>query len=224
MDSTRTDDLEAIGLLEEPTRRRLYAWVVGQRRPVGREETSQALGISRSLATFHLDRLAAGGLLQTSYRRLNGRVGPGAGRPARVYERAAREIRVSLPDRRYERAAELFAATLDRIGGGAPTPELVEAAHARGGDLAGESSDAAEPGPRLLAALTDAGYAPFTDADGAIRLANCPFDAVAAKHRDVVCGANLAMAEGMVAATGAALVPVLDPRPGACCVAFRAAR
>jgi predicted ArsR family transcriptional regulator len=75
-----------------------------------------------------------------------------------------------------------------------------------------------------MAALTDAGYAPSTGADGTIRLANCPFDAVAAKHRDVVCGANLAMAEGMVAATEARLVPVLDPRPGACCVAFTPAR
>lgn len=222
MTTSPSDDLRAIGLLDEPTRRRIYDWVVAQRRPVGRDETSRALGISRSLVTFHLDRLADGGLLDPGYMRLNGRVGPGAGRPARVYERAAREIRVSLPDRRYDRVAALFADALEQLGDGAPPAELVRAARELGSGI----PPSADPDPtgRLLAALRDGGYEPSIDADGTIRLANCPFDAVAATHRGVVCGTNLAMAEGLVEATQSDRVPVLDPQPGSCCVAFSPSR
>ncbi|HEY9378556.1 MAG TPA: helix-turn-helix domain-containing protein, partial [Jiangellaceae bacterium] len=88
----RDPGLLALGLLVEPVRRDLYDWVVAQGRPVGREESARALKITRALATFHLDRLAAAGLLESGYRRLSGRVGPGAGRPARVYWRADREF------------------------------------------------------------------------------------------------------------------------------------
>src|ERR671919_2293990 len=108
-----SDDLPAVSLLDEPIRQRLYSWVVGQARPVGREEAARAVGITRALATFHLDKLAAGGLLEAGYQRLSGKVGPGAGRPARVYWRAAREFSVNLPERKYERAAELFASALE---------------------------------------------------------------------------------------------------------------
>ena len=78
----QADDLTAIGLLQEPVRRRLYEWVTAQPGPVGRDAAAQAIGINRSLAAFHLDRLTEGGLLEASYRRLSGRTGPGAGRPA----------------------------------------------------------------------------------------------------------------------------------------------
>ena len=84
MIDVRADDLAALRLLDEPVRRRLYDWVAAQDEPVGREQAASATGISRALATFHLDKLADAGLLEASYRRLTGRVGPGAGRPARV--------------------------------------------------------------------------------------------------------------------------------------------
>src|SRR6266542_751197 len=90
MTGLRERDLVALGLLLEPVRRDLYEWVVAQARPVGREQAAKSLKITRALATFHLDRLAAAGLLESGYRRLTGRVGPGAGRPARQYTRAGR--------------------------------------------------------------------------------------------------------------------------------------
>ena len=42
------------------------------------------------------------------------------------------------------------------------------------------------------------------------------------EHRPLVCGMNLAMAEGLSEAIGQDLSfrPALDPRPGMCCVAF----
>ena len=216
----RDDDLGALSLLDEPTRRRLYDWVVAQSRPVGREEAARALEITRSLAAFHLDRLAEAGLLETGYRRLTGKVGPGAGRPARVYWRAAREFNVSLPDRRYERAAQLFASALERLRGQAFPATLRRAARDLGESL-GQDSHHRSPSRRLTAALEAGGYQPVTDETGTIRLRNCPFDALVESHRTLVCGANLAMAEGITSGSGMeGIRAVLDPQPGYCCVAL----
>ena len=216
----RGDDLRAVSLLDEPARRRLYDWVVAQARPVGREEAAKAVKITRALATFHLDRLAEAGLLEAGYRRLTGRVGPGAGRPARVYWRAAREFSVSLPERRYDRAAELFASALESLPGDSVPSTLRDAARDLGQAL-GESSRRKSPTGRLTAALEAGGYEPVIDRTGTIRLRNCPFDALVDSHRALVCGTNLAMAEGLAAGAGISDVrPVLDPQPGYCCVAF----
>jgi predicted ArsR family transcriptional regulator len=214
------DDLRAVSLLDEPARRRLYEWVVAQGRPVGREEAAKAVKITRPLATFHLDRLAEAGLLETGYQRLTGKVGPGAGRPARVYWRAAREFSVSLPERRYDRAAELFASALESLPGDSVPPPLRDAARELGTRM-GKDSRRTSPTGRLISALEAGSYEPVTDETGAIRLRNCPFDALVDSHRTLVCGTNLAMAEGLAAGAGISDVrPVLDPQPGYCCVAF----
>jgi predicted ArsR family transcriptional regulator len=216
----RDNDVGAVSLLDEPARRRLYDWVVAQARPVGREEAAKALKITRPLATFHLDRLAEAGLLETGYRRLSGRVGPGAGRPARVYWRAARQFSVSLPDRRYERAAQLFASAIENLPGQSIPATLQDAARDMGQKL-GRGTRRGSPSKRLTSALEAGGYEPVTDQTGTIRLRNCPFDALVEAHRTLVCGTNLAMAEGIASGSGITGVrPVLDPQPGYCCVAF----
>jgi predicted ArsR family transcriptional regulator len=216
----RDDAFAAIGLLDEPVRRALYDWVVAQSRPVGRMEASKALGITHALATFHLDRLTGGGLLEAGYQRLSGKVGPGAGRPARVYWRADREISVSLPDRRYERAAKLFAAALETLEDGA-VPEPLEAAARQLGEELGAGSPRHAPAGRLISALEAGGYEPYVEETGTIRLRNCPFDSLVESFRPLVCGTNLAMAEGIVDGAGVAdRQAVLDPQPGYCCVAF----
>jgi predicted ArsR family transcriptional regulator len=213
-------DLDALALLVEPVRRDLYDWVVAQARPVGRAEAAAALKITHALATFHLDRLAAAGLLEAGYRRLSGRVGPGAGRPARVYWRAAMEFNVSLPDRRYERAAQLFASALERLGDESVPDSLQDAARELGEQL-GATGGRGAPAKRLTAALKAGGYEPVTVEAGVIRLRNCPFAALAAMHRPLVCGTNLAIAEGIIRGSGATTVrPVLDFQPDLCCVAF----
>jgi predicted ArsR family transcriptional regulator len=220
MTGLRDRDLVALGLLVEPVRRDLYDWVVAQARPVGREQAAKALNITRALAAFHLDRLAAAGLLEAGYRRLSGRVGPGAGRPARVYWRADREISVSLPDRRYERVARLFASALERLGDGSVPVPLQDAARELGEQL-GKAGRRGAPITRLTAALKAGGYEPETDPTGAIRLRNCPFDALTDAHRPLVCGTNLAVAEGLTRGSGATTVqPILDFEPGHCCVVF----
>src|SRR5260221_9275138 len=108
MHSVTETDLDAIGLLQDPARRSLYAYVVAQGREVSRNEAAEAVGLQRTLAAFHLDRLATAGLLDVAYRRLSNRSGPGAGRPAKVYRRSSAEHAVVLPPRDYASAASIL--------------------------------------------------------------------------------------------------------------------
>lgn len=218
---TTPDDVAAVALLDEPVRRRLYEWVVNQGRSVGREEAARAVGISRPLAAFHLDRLTEAGLLDAGYQRLTGKTGPGAGRPARVYRRAERDVTVSLPPRHYELAADVFAAALQQLGDGSPPAALVTAAHDAGVHLS-EAAGGSRDQP-LFGVLQRAGYEPTEEA-GTIRLRNCPFDALVDEHRPLVCGTNLALAQGILDGLagdrGADYQPHLEQQDGYCCVVF----
>jgi predicted ArsR family transcriptional regulator len=203
------DDLARLAVLDEPARRRLYEYVRGSVEPVGREEAAEAVGIGRSLAAYHLDKLAEQDLLTTTYRRPEGRGGPGAGRPAKLYA-AKGEVSVSVPPRDYELAAELLAEAAET--GAAPN-----AVAARAGRRLGERSKAT-----VREALAARGYEPFEGEEGVIRLRNCPFHRLAQRHRDVVCNMNQAylagLLEGLDAGDAAA---ELDPEPGRCCVTVR---
>jgi predicted ArsR family transcriptional regulator len=211
----------AVSLLAEPARRSLYEYVSAARTEVGRDEAAEATGVSRSLAAFHLDKLVDAGLLAVSYRRLTGKSGPGAGRPAKLYRRADAEYAVSVPPRDYGDAAQLLAEVVDQAG---LDPQLAEVARRAGRELAGaELPDPAVPGdpaPDALGeVLTTRGYQPYRDGSE-LRLRNCPFHALAQEFPPLICGMNLALLEGLLA--GSALdrdwTARIDPRPGECCV------
>lgn len=201
--------------LDDATRRRLYDYVATQATPVSRDEISSALDIERSLAAYHLDKLVDAGLLTTSFARPAGRGGPGAGRPAKHYRRAATEVNVSVPARDYRLVAELLARALQADDGSAVRAAVDAAAADFGREL---GADAAGD---LTAVLRRRGYEPYREG-AVLRLRNCPFHTVARDHVDLVCGMNLAIMRGLVSAfsddTG--VHPVLDPAPDRCCVAF----
>ncbi|MFB6889076.1 helix-turn-helix transcriptional regulator [Kitasatospora sp. NPDC056327] len=211
------EDIDAIALLQDPVRRRLYEYVVAQGREVGRNEAAEATGVARTLAAHHLDRLAGAGLLESGSRRLTGRSGPGAGRPAKVYTRTPAERSVSLPARDYRTAAELLAEAAEEAGLDAG---LCAAARRRGEALRGTDAPCGDLGA-ALAALTARGYEPHLEEGGggtrAVRMRNCPFHAVAERFPPLVCGMNLALLEGLLG-TGGPLRARMDARPGACCV------
>ena len=113
-ESVPPDGLAAVSALGEPTRRALYEYVAAAGAWVGRDAAADAVGLERGTAAHHLDRLAADGLLDVDYRRLSGRLGPGAGRPSKLYRRARRDVEVTLPPRDYGLVARLLAAAVDR--------------------------------------------------------------------------------------------------------------
>jgi predicted ArsR family transcriptional regulator len=209
-------------------RRALYLVVLGRRRAVSRDEAASEIGIRRGLAAFHLDRLADDGLLQVEYRRLSGRVGPGAGRPAKLYRIAEGEHEVSLPPRAYAFAAALLAEALAaaRPGGSGATAE--EIARDRGrqvGALAraelGSRPPAATRRTELVATLARIGYQPEDEGGGPIRLRNCPFHALADLHRELVCGMNEAFVAGVLDGLDLPRFDTrLQPTEGECCVSI----
>jgi len=221
-------DLASLSSLDDPLRRRLYEVVTSRPGPVSRDEAASAAGIGRALAVYHLDKLVESGLLTASYQRPPGRSGPGAGRPAKMYVRSDREFAVTVPPREYELAARLLVQAVEADAGDRSRTVLAEAARRLGTELGGAFRPAADgPAGRntgerdVTGALTQQGYEPYGGGDGVIRLRNCPFHQLAESHRDVVCGMNLALVEGLVTGLRAdGRRPVLDPQPGHCCVAI----
>ena len=215
--------ISGIGALVEPARRALYLFVAAQAEPVGREQAAEALGIAVHSAKFHLDRLVEEGLLEVEFRRLTGRTGPGAGRPAKLYRRSSAEISVSLPERRYDLAGQILATAVDRsTRDGTPVSVAVrEVAEERGRDL-GQNSPRQKPEQeRTTDALAAQGYEPRALPDEIV-LANCPFDALADEHTELVCGMNEAYVGGLVEGLGCrGLEAVLDPQREMCCVRVR---
>ena len=215
--------IAGVAALDEPVRQALYRYVASRPGPVGRGEAAEAAGVSWALAGFHLDRLAAEGLLEVSFQRLSGRKGPGAGRPAKLYRRSERELSVSLPERRYLLAARLLA---DAVGKAGRPLRSVARRFGRGlGALirqqAGRTPRAGALMSRIEATLAEQGYEPVRDPDGTVRMRNCPFHALAQEHRELTCSMNLALLEGVLSRVGGtAYAASLQPEDGYCCVAF----
>ncbi|MGZ9928882.1 helix-turn-helix transcriptional regulator [Streptomyces sp. NC-S4] len=233
-------DIDAIAMLQDPVRRRLYEYVAAQGREVGRNEAAEAAGVARTLAAHHLDRLTEAGLLESGSRRLSGRTGPGAGRPAKVYTRARAERSVSLPARDYLTAAELLAEAAEEAGLDAV---LRAAAGRRGEALRGSATPCGGLG-EAMELLAGRGYEPYLEGGGdgedggggeggggggggaavpVVRMRNCPFHAVAEHFPPLVCGMNLALLEGLFGVDG----PVrarMDARPGECCVVIETSK
>ena len=197
---------------------------------MGREDVASELGISRNLAAFHLDKLLDRGLLRAEYARPPGRSGPGAGRPAKMYEPSDIEVVVSIPERRYELAGELLMDAIERESGDERARDVAVRVAFEKGAAAGEEvrrgRDLGRPGPeRTFTAALDVlerhGFEPYRDGDG-VRVRNCPFHALAERAPDLVCDMNRSFIEGIVRGLGNETVGAsIERRPGECCVELR---
>ncbi|MDQ7809002.1 helix-turn-helix domain-containing protein [Amycolatopsis sp. A133] len=213
-----TQALAAVAALDEPTRRRMYEYVVRRPEPVSRDDVAAALGVPRATVAFHLDRLVDEQLLAVGHERRTGRSGPGAGRPAKLYRRSDRQVSISLPERQYELAGRLLAEAVEEADqtGGSPREILTRCARERGAELAAGAQD-------IVGTLEDNGFEPRVEG-GEVLLVNCPFHRLARTHTRLVCEMNLALVEGMLDGTGGdglggdGLRARLDPHPGFCCV------
>ncbi|MEO6944447.1 MAG: helix-turn-helix domain-containing protein [Lacisediminihabitans sp.] len=214
MNERKAAQLSALAAINDPIRRSLFDYINAGSEAISRNQAATALGIPRSTAAFHLDRLVAEGMLETQFKRLSGKTGPGSGRPSKLYRPASEELQVSFPERHYELAGELLAAAVEESdrSGDAVREVLTNVATKTGRELGAQAGS-------LEVALESTGYEPRDDGNGGMVLTNCPFHKLATSHTDVICHANLGLLQGF--ADGAADCQhdvVFDPQAGHCCV------
>ena len=220
--------LAAIALLADELRQRLYRFVAAQPGPVTRDQAAAALGISRKLAAFHLDKLAAAGLLETvapdpASRR------PGPGRTPKAYQPAATEVAISIPQRRYELLGDLLVQAIVADGPASTARHTAhQLAHDRGqalGERVRAQRRLGRLGPeRALTVVSEllaaCGYAPVrAPTQLQLVLRNCPFRQLSRRAPELVCGLNHQFVVGLLAGLRASRIEaVLQPDPTRCCV------
>jgi predicted ArsR family transcriptional regulator len=220
----------AIAALDDDVRHALYAYIRGVGIPVTRESAAAAVGISRKLAAFHLDKLVELGVLRSGFATDTVRR---VGRVPRVYEPAVADIAVHVPERTPELLAGILVEAVVGTADAQSDPHAQEAARRvarrRGAALGRRARDEARPGrlgvERATALAFDVlaaeGFEPYR-AGPTVRLRNCPFHPLAATAPEFVCGLNHEYVTGLVEGIGAdgRLAAELAPRPGECCVAI----
>lgn len=215
-----------VGALADPVRRALYRFVAEQPGAVSRDQAASGVEVPRHTAKFHLDKLVEEGLLVTEFRRLTGRSGPGAGRPAKLYRRSRNEVAVTLPVRRYDLAGRVLADAVERSLAGTPMQEALDAcATDAARSMVQEIAPAGTGTDAVREVLDRLGYEP-RDGNGAdggagIVLRNCPYARLAASHVDLVCGVNESFVRGLATEVGCTADVRRrgdGPAPTGCCV------
>lgn len=221
------EDVEALVLLAEPQRRRVFERVQCDG-PLTVAELVSAMGIGRTLAAFHLGKLVDAGLVEP----LEPQRGTGdKGRPAQRFRVSGREFGASVPDRRYDLlAGVLLDSVAEHQPGESAHASALRAARRRGAEIGRTATrgtvfrSSAAALRRLEPLLLGLGYAPRRD-NGVLSVRNCPFGRFREQHAEQVCSLNLALSEGYLDGLGAeeVLRARLQPCPDTCCVLFQPA-
>ena len=191
-------------VLADERRRAVYLHVSRANRPVTVNEIAEAFGIHRNAAKHHLDRLLESGLLRAEFRRVNGRRGPGAGRPSKLYSPTDVEISFSVPERHYDLLAHLLLQALTQ----GDDLEIVGARFGRqlaGARRTAHPSEALTEGMQSI--LDGLGFQPNVevDTDGHVWVTteNCPFGWVAVEASEgQVCRLDRSIIAGVLEGYG----------------------
>ena len=198
-----------VAALGDPTRRRVFFTVREAGVLMGKDEVAEAVGITRRLAGFHLDKLVEQGFLRAEFQRRSGRTGPGAGRPAKLYALAEAEEDSLLEVKHYDLLAELLLKAMSDRSGEDPQEVLERVGYEFGREL-GEAERAAERSPSysstteavagVVGVLTRFGFGASANDDGRITLRACPFEEMAKVDPERVCGLDRAIWRGVLSA------------------------
>jgi predicted ArsR family transcriptional regulator len=180
----------AISALQDPTRRRILLDFYMHQPEATASEVATAVGIHRTAAHSHLERLVALGFLASSPRRGT------PGKPAKLYRLAGREIELSYPVRRFARLAALLAEELQDADDGLERARQVGRRY--GASLVTEPTESADA---VLEALSPLG-ADYTILDDEVLARNCIFRQVCEVAGDVVCELHAGILEGALQAAG----------------------
>ncbi len=199
LDEAMQDQAKA---LADPSRFRIFGFIVEAAEPVGVAELTELLGFNHNAIRQHLAVLTDSGLLAEfdEIRRTRGR-------PRKLYQARADALHAFRSvSGSYERLAHLLL----QLHGSDHSPFEVGRIYAL--DQAITSSE--EPVDALLRLLTIEGFEPTRD-DEAITLGHCPFADVAEQNPGVVCELHRGLLAGSAEAAGTSIDIELSPRPPA---------
>jgi predicted ArsR family transcriptional regulator len=196
--SVPADVERLVTALQDPTRRRIFLSLVrdGGSRTI--DDLAELVGVHRTVAFTHLERLADLGYLEKSQRR--GRLG----KPASLYSAKPAVLSFTYPPRQFVALAAILAAGVRSVGGAAPA--AAKAAGMRFGEDAGRAG--ARSVEEALAPLASLG-ADYSVGDERILAGNCIFLEACDQAREVICSAQAGILEGVLGAAGieATVVP-----------------
>lgn len=187
-------------VLSDERRRAIYHFATRNHGPVTVNEIAEAFSIHRNAAKHHLDRLLEAGLLRAEFKRVNGRRGPGAGRPSKLYSPTNVEVSFSVPERHYDLLAHLLLQALTQ-------GDDLEVVGERFGRRLATEQGGGDPVEGVRTVLDRLGFAPQveTDADGSLWITteNCPFGWVAMEAPGgEVCRLDRAIVSGVLEGFG----------------------
>jgi predicted ArsR family transcriptional regulator len=211
--------------LHDESRKRLYGFIRRQRRPVTREDAAAALGISRKLAAFHLDKLVEVGLLRTDEQTDAGV--HKVGRRPKIYQPSGIDVTVTVPDRRPDVLADILVEAVADSDETTTRSAAIRIARERGEMIGTAERQRVRPGrlgvERALnlaeVLLARYGFEPGREGPTVVRLRNCPFHPLVARSPELVCAISHAFISGLLDGLRAqSTQAVLRPRVGECCV------
>ena len=185
----------AISALQDQTRRRILLDFYVHQPEWTVDGVAKAVGVHRTVAHRHLERLVALGYLTSGQRRGK------SGKPAKLYRLAGQHIDLSYPVRRFARLSALLAESLQQRG-----LEGIEGAREAGrrygASLVSKTSNSV---PSVLRQLAPLG-AEYVAADHDQVLArNCIFRQACVVAGDVVCELHAGLLEGAFQQAGLAV-------------------
>ncbi|HYL07991.1 MAG TPA: helix-turn-helix domain-containing protein [Candidatus Udaeobacter sp.] len=184
----------ALGALRDFTRRDILLRFFADRNPRSVDDVAREIGVHRSVAFEHLERLVALGYLEVAQRRGL------PGKPAKIYKLIGGPVQISHPMRRYDVVAESLALAFGELG------EIGSHAVRRAGRLYGQSFAVRDPKSTMdaLEPMLEMG-AEYEERPGdIIQCRNCLFAEVC-RRAPVICRFHAGIIEGLLGPTSSAM-------------------
>lgn len=181
-------DIErALGALRDFTRRDILLRFFADRKARSVEDVAREVGIHRSVAFDHLERLVGLGYLEVGHRRGL------PGKPAKIYKLVGGPVLISHPMRRYDIIAESLANAFDGLG------DIGSHAVRRAGRIYGASMAITESKSTMAALepMLEMGAEYDLGNGGIIHCTNCLFAEVC-RRAPVICRFHAGILEGLL--------------------------
>lgn len=177
----------ALGALRDFTRRDILLRFFADRKARSVEDVAREVGIHRSVAFDHLERLVALGYLEVGHRRGL------PGKPAKIYKLVGGPVLISHPMRRYDIVAEALANAFDELG------DIGSHAVRRAGRMYGASMAVRDAKSKIAAfePMQEMGAEYDLGRGGIVQCTNCLFAEVC-RRAPVICRFHAGLIEGLL--------------------------